>query len=75
MNAKNLPNVSTNIIGSPTASLFMVKIIVASEASDPIFKTIHFQYYTLVVLIQIKYFCKSEEGVGGEEISRGGNSS
>ena len=35
-------------------------IFVASEASDPIFKTIHFQYYTLVVLIQIKYFCKSE---------------
>ena len=27
--------------------------VVASEASDPTFKTIHFQYYTLVVLIQI----------------------
>ena len=24
-----------------------------SEASDPTFKTIHFQYYTLVALIQI----------------------
>ena len=28
-------------------------IFVASEASDPTFKTIHFQYYTLVALIQI----------------------
>ena len=44
-----------------------------SKASDPIYKTIHFQYFTLVVLIQIKYFCKSEEE-GGEEISKGGNS-
>ena len=50
--------------------------IVASEASDPIFKTIHFQYYTLVVLIQIKYFCNSEEASSSkEQISRGGNSS
>ena len=28
-------------------------IPVASEASDPTFKTIHFQYYNLVALIQI----------------------
>ena len=33
-----------------------------SEASDPTFKTINFQYYILVVLIQIKYFCNSEAG-------------
>ena len=31
-------------------------IIVTSEASDPTFKTIHFQYYTLIALIQTKYF-------------------
>ena len=30
-----------------------LEIFVASEASDPTFKTIHFQYYTLVALIQI----------------------
>ena len=30
-----------------------LNFIVASEASDPTFKTIHFQYYTLVALIQI----------------------
>ena len=32
---------------------FIYSFIVASEASDPTFKTIHFQYYTLVALIQI----------------------
>ena len=41
-------------------------------------KIIHFQYYTLVVLIQIKYFCNSEEAeeeAAAKEISRGRNSS
>ena len=49
-------------------------IFVVSEASDPTFKTIHFQYYTLVVLIQIKYIWNSEEA-SEVQISRGGNSS
>ena len=38
-----------------------------SKANDPIFKTIHFQYYTLVVLIQIKYFWNSVEASSSEE--------
>ena len=59
---------SRGIMAGPSVTL-----IVTSEASDPTFKTIYFQYYTLVVLILIKYIWNSEEAA--EQISRGGKSS
>ena len=47
-----------------------ILLLVASQAIDPVESTIRLQYYTLVVLIQINYFCNSEEAAEEEAPTR-----